>query len=944
MAEILDGSSEIITDGAGSSLGDAGPLVLEVQSANHDVISDRVTIGYLATLDVHEANHSTVSDLLVLLQVAVLGVVAANHVVNSQLITLLSLIELKTEGSSYSTTKQTAASNDDGRSVGGSWLATTTSDQFGNVNIFGTASSALRFITTIPQGAIIKTAYLSLYIANMQSGMLALCYGIDEDNTATFSADPFGRDKTIAYTTCNYADWSEASGWSNGPSLVNIIQEIVDRAGFGGAIGFFLEDNSSPSSNACSYYTYDYGGGGSGNQPKLYVEWTESNCNHAVNSEVVEITASIGLLVHEPNHSVVSDKINNTYLAGLIVREANQVVVDDSIDIGKNCILFPIAANHANLTDIPNPTYISSEAIKDADDSPITDGAGDAITDASGGLRVHSSGNIKQIKSDKPALSQIATLIIHEPNHSIVGEIISPAITYGLSVHETIHVNVTLQKVVRTLIFRNKGRIVFIENVFHKVIGLGRTVESVKVHSCNHNVVSDHPNFAYLQNLVPHEADHAVVGDKLTLLHNKGLIVHAANHNTIANASILGIATSITTVQAPNHNTISDKVKPSPGEVLIIHDSVLAIASDVKTLPRRYSFVVGNPNHAQQSERFIVSRLRPVVVQEVQHVQKTDHLLVTNAQLIVVHSIIHAINAVKLELGQTLTIHSPIHVQNAQKANLTQIITARDSYLAAVDDVFKIRRLRPLVSKDTHHNVAYDIKTPIRNTTATVHDLYHSILSDMSTLTFAANLTIKGSNHNQVVITFEIFTGQLLSPISSVLRNFSDVSKLSQYSILSVKNPNNVIKSDIAELARKLSLVLTETIHNQIPDVLTIQRLRTLVVYDCNQTQLTDKITVDIDRGLIVISPANVVSSQTIDTTQSFVLSVFDANHNHIADLATTSNALTLSVLDGHLNNYTDYVRTIAALQYAVYIFQARASPYFNSAKDRNYYYIAKAA
>lgn len=175
-----------------------------------------------------------------------------------------------------SSTFQVSQSSDDGRTLSGSWDSSFSTDYFGNQNIFGTVSAAIRFDTMVPQGAQIIAAYLSLNITSMQSGMQALCYGIDEDDTATFSADPFSRNHTTAYISCDYGDWSAASGWSNSPTMVNIVQEIIDRPGFGGAIGFLIEDNSSPSANVCNFVTYDYGGGDSGFQPKLYIEWTQT--------------------------------------------------------------------------------------------------------------------------------------------------------------------------------------------------------------------------------------------------------------------------------------------------------------------------------------------------------------------------------------------------------------------------------------------------------------------------------------------------------------------------------------------------------------------------------------------------------------------------------------------------------------------------------------------
>lgn len=186
---------------------------------------------------------------------------------------ILILLFLWSSAFAGSGTWQISQSTDDGRTLGGAWSSSGTSDYFGNQNIFGVCDSAIKFNTTVPQGVTITTAYLSLNITSVHSGMLGTCYGIDEDNTATFSADPFSRDHTTANIPCSYANWSATSGWSNSDSIVSIVQEIINRPGFGGAIGFFLEDNSSPSANVLNYITYDYGGGASEFAPKLYIQW-----------------------------------------------------------------------------------------------------------------------------------------------------------------------------------------------------------------------------------------------------------------------------------------------------------------------------------------------------------------------------------------------------------------------------------------------------------------------------------------------------------------------------------------------------------------------------------------------------------------------------------------------------------------------------------------------
>jgi len=128
-----------------------------------------------------------------------------------------------------------------------------------NSTLEETYHTGLRFTNVgIPRGAKINSAYLTLvaYIGQTAAAT-ARIKGEASDNAATFStySDFAGRPRTSAYV-----DWampSTTSGASyNTPDISNIIQEIVNRAGWnpGNALVIFLEFYSGAWR---AWYSYD---------------------------------------------------------------------------------------------------------------------------------------------------------------------------------------------------------------------------------------------------------------------------------------------------------------------------------------------------------------------------------------------------------------------------------------------------------------------------------------------------------------------------------------------------------------------------------------------------------------------------------------------------------------------------------------------------------------
>ena len=111
--------------------------------------------------------------------------------------------------------------------------------------------SAFRFDNlSIPNGVTVTSAFITVSTSSSYSSNASYLkiYGIDEDDTTTFSSDPTGRDKTTANV-----DWDLPSGTDGfdkdyvTSDVSSIVEEIVNRGGWisGNALGFFFEDDGS---------------------------------------------------------------------------------------------------------------------------------------------------------------------------------------------------------------------------------------------------------------------------------------------------------------------------------------------------------------------------------------------------------------------------------------------------------------------------------------------------------------------------------------------------------------------------------------------------------------------------------------------------------------------------------------------------------------------------
>lgn len=122
---------------------------------------------------------------------------------------------------------------------------------FGWDHLIGhTRKGGLRFVNVnIAQGTSVYQAILYIRIDDVEvdndANIKFKIYGIDEDNTANFGSNPFGRTKTSAYISKEWGSPTDQS-WG-GCDVTSIVNEILGRGGWssGNAMGFLIEDNGT---------------------------------------------------------------------------------------------------------------------------------------------------------------------------------------------------------------------------------------------------------------------------------------------------------------------------------------------------------------------------------------------------------------------------------------------------------------------------------------------------------------------------------------------------------------------------------------------------------------------------------------------------------------------------------------------------------------------------
>lgn len=164
-------------------------------------------------------------------------------------------------------------------------------------------TSLIRFQNiTIPKGSTVNNAYIKLYswstgYDDINSKIYA--NNVDNANNLTVEADIFGRSLTTAYV-----DWVQDSlgtGWITSPDITTVIQEIVNRSGWGSgnALAVIITaDHISPEKHfAPRAWDYNDGVNGVGYfAAELYITYDAPPAAASSLGEIL-ITNTIGMFI-----------------------------------------------------------------------------------------------------------------------------------------------------------------------------------------------------------------------------------------------------------------------------------------------------------------------------------------------------------------------------------------------------------------------------------------------------------------------------------------------------------------------------------------------------------------------------------------------------------------------------------------------------------------------
>lgn len=179
-----------------------------------------------------------------------------------------------------------SANGDDGQAGSGAGFF----DSGGVITLgryFGTANGWFRFPSTgIPEGATITAATFTATRHAESTGLADLIfYGNKATSPTNPTSDSDYNAKAVTTASVTHDDQSGTSGTYTSPSLVSIIQELVDQSGFSGTIMLLIKDNGSGGSeNRLSINARD---GGSGNYATLNVTYEEPASGSAVGANLL---------------------------------------------------------------------------------------------------------------------------------------------------------------------------------------------------------------------------------------------------------------------------------------------------------------------------------------------------------------------------------------------------------------------------------------------------------------------------------------------------------------------------------------------------------------------------------------------------------------------------------------------------------------------------------
>ena len=261
----------------------------------------------------------------------------------------------------YSTTqldKRVAANTDDAliyfNGTGWVWNTAANHTQVGYYSdTLYKLGGGMRFLDiTIPHGALITAAYLTITCSANQAGVVvrSKLRGEDVDNAATFTTkeDFQARDRTTAEVA-----WDEIPGWTlnteyQSPDIMSVIQEIIDRPGWssGNALVLFWDDFDDRSDHGGDKRRHSYSHDNDpAKTPLLHIEYLDLATGHKV------LEARYTTESPETNRAyVIGRDIDGNPVHGTAVTQSEVDLVGERLDFHQ-LLSIPTAAEAEDVAD-----------------------------------------------------------------------------------------------------------------------------------------------------------------------------------------------------------------------------------------------------------------------------------------------------------------------------------------------------------------------------------------------------------------------------------------------------------------------------------------------------------------------------------------------------------------------------------------------------------------
>jgi hypothetical protein len=188
------------------------------------------------------------------------------------------------------------------------------------VSAVGNAAAADRYNAgfrfdgvTVGNSDTIDVAYLTILpVSSTWDDPHLTIYCEDEDDVNDFNTEADVNDRTRTSASTAWSEWDIGVSWNNTPSLVDEVQEVVNRGGWssGNAMGFLLIGSTSVGGLIQDAYDGD-----TGDCCKLHIEYTSS-------ADTISVSDGITL-----GESVTVEKAEGVYIDGV----SDGITVGDSI-------------------------------------------------------------------------------------------------------------------------------------------------------------------------------------------------------------------------------------------------------------------------------------------------------------------------------------------------------------------------------------------------------------------------------------------------------------------------------------------------------------------------------------------------------------------------------------------------------------------------------------